>query len=278
STDGSVDIIRKYESKLAYWVSENDNGQAHAINKGLQRATGDIVAWLNSDDQYFPDTLQFVSDYFNQNPEVDLIYGDVQQLYSDGRTQYYSVMEFEPLDFLSRVSVHQPSVFWRRKVLGDVGLLDESLYYLMDFDLWIRFFFNFQTRKVNRMLSIFRVHQAAKTYNDPSGLYYDYRKVLSRFFYSIEDTSAIEIIRNLDLYDNPENKKYSLPKESIKESLQGRALTQYIRNCVIQEYSFGHVRETNRLIFHKRNPLTIWSQLFLLLKNNLGVRYLFYKR
>ena len=75
STDGSVDILRKFEGRLAYWVSEKDRGQGHAINKGLQRATGDIIAYLNSDDYYLEGTFARVADYFGCHPDVDLIHG-----------------------------------------------------------------------------------------------------------------------------------------------------------------------------------------------------------
>src|SRR6185295_16519519 len=76
STDNSVDIIKKYESRIAYWISEKDQGQAHALNKGLARATGDIVAYLNSDDLYLPEAFARVIEYFNQHPQCQWLCGD----------------------------------------------------------------------------------------------------------------------------------------------------------------------------------------------------------
>jgi glycosyltransferase involved in cell wall biosynthesis len=76
STDGSVDVIRKYENRLSYWVSEKDNGQAHALNKGLERATGDIVAYLNSDDLYLPGAFESVINYFREHPQCEWVCGD----------------------------------------------------------------------------------------------------------------------------------------------------------------------------------------------------------
>src|SRR5687768_2251879 len=85
STDQSVEIISKYKDKLAYWVSEKDNGQAEAINKGLAHATGDIVAWLNSDDYYLPGTISAAIKVFEENPDVALVHGDMLAVDEDGK-------------------------------------------------------------------------------------------------------------------------------------------------------------------------------------------------
>ena len=77
STDGSVEIIKKYQDKIAYWVSEKDRGQSHGINKGFALATGDIFAWLNSDDTYMPGALHTVAEYFSKDSDLDFLYGDV---------------------------------------------------------------------------------------------------------------------------------------------------------------------------------------------------------
>ena len=88
SSDNSVEIIRKHEDNLTYWVSEPDKGQSDAINKGFQRATGDILTWLNSDDYYLPGTLHTVAEYFTQHPDVECIYGDLQVVASNGDLLY----------------------------------------------------------------------------------------------------------------------------------------------------------------------------------------------
>ena len=80
SSDASADIIRRYADRLTYWVSEKDNGQAHAINKGFAKASGNLLCWLNSDDFYEPDTLPFIADYFKSNPEVDVVCGGTCQV------------------------------------------------------------------------------------------------------------------------------------------------------------------------------------------------------
>ncbi len=139
SGDGSVEIIQRYADRLAWWVSEKDRGQADAINKGFSRAQGEIVAWLNSDDLYLPGALRAVAEVFAANPQVGLVYGDVQSV--DGAGQPFNVMTFAPytLDDLMRFRIiSQPGVFLRRAVLAKTGLLDTSYHYLLDHHLWLR--------------------------------------------------------------------------------------------------------------------------------------------
>ncbi|MDP4268387.1 MAG: glycosyltransferase family 2 protein, partial [Bacteroidota bacterium] len=213
STDNTIDIIKKYENKISYWISEKDKGQSDAINKGFKVASGEIIGWLNSDDLYLrPDisrndeksTLLCVAEAFTKNPEIDLIYGDVENFNDKGETEYYHVNEFEPLDFLKRVSIHQPSVFWRKKIIEETGYLDENLHYTMDYDLWMRIFFTYKTLKINKIISKFRIHNSSKTNSNPKDMYMEYRKVFSRFICSIEKTKYIELLKELRIYDNSE--------------------------------------------------------------------------
>ncbi|MGI9145089.1 MAG: glycosyltransferase family 2 protein [Chloroflexota bacterium] len=140
STDGSVEIIRKYERHLAYWVSETDAGQSHAINKGFSRATGDIFAWLNSDDFYAPGVLSRVAAEFAARPEIGLVYGDCLFLdEGDGSTRLRPArqMGFDRL-LVGDNPIWQPSTFFRRSVFEEAGGVDESLHLALDYDLWLR--------------------------------------------------------------------------------------------------------------------------------------------
>ena len=139
STDGSVDIIRKYDGRLAWWVSEADSGQADAINKGLARASGEIVAWLNSDDYYLPKTIPAVMDLFAKHPEAGLIYGDVLSV--DGEGNPINIQRFQPYtldDMMAFKIISQPAVFMRRSILEKAGYLDPSYHFLLDHHLWLR--------------------------------------------------------------------------------------------------------------------------------------------
>ena len=269
STDSTTEIIKKYENNITYWVSEQDKGQSNAINKGIQKATGEIIAWLNSDDQYLPDTFNSIATLFMQNPDVDVIYGDVENIFPDGKKELYS-NKFNTIEFLGKVSIHQPSVFWRRKLHDQIGDLDESLHYLMDYDLWMRLFFRYKTLKIPKTLSKFRVHPNSKTGTNPNGLYLEYRKIISLFINSINYIAFKNKLLDLNLYDNPLGKNYTIT--AIPNSKEIKCIiNNYIYNCGVQEYSFGHAANANHLLFEsiKAKPL---PSFYFIIKNYL--RYL----
>lgn len=184
STDGSVDIIRKYEPWLTYWVSEKDEGQAHAINKGFERAEGDIFAWLNSDDQYCRDALQRVAEIFLENPDLDLVYGDCEMI--NGADRVIDSIMSRPGDLgdlLARDFIPQPSAFFRRRAWEAVVGLDTTLLYILDFDLWIRMFL--QGKKalyVPSAFSRFRWHGASKSNREVVQFGVEYLLLLDRLF------------------------------------------------------------------------------------------------
>ena len=140
STDGSVDIIRKYEPWLAYWASEPDRGQSHAINKGWRRSNGDVVAWLNSDDIYDASAIHKVVEFFQSNDDVDMVYGDCLVIDEKGRLEGSSPsMEFS-LEALvcNKWFISQPATFIRRSVFDAVGMINENLNLVMDWEFWLR--------------------------------------------------------------------------------------------------------------------------------------------
>lgn len=169
STDGSVEIIKKYEKHLAHWQSEKDDGQSAAINAGFRRATGDIIAWLNSDDQYLPGTLHFIANQFIKTGVLEdkIIYGHCVDIYESPK----SIAKSKDLRRLVKISdielVHfmtQPACFWTLNVWKKIGELDENLRYGMDWEWFIRsnragISFEF----VDRFLSVNRVHESRKT-------------------------------------------------------------------------------------------------------------------
>lgn len=138
STDNTVELLKKHEQHYT-WVSEKDNGQTHAVNKGLKRVKGDIIGWLNSDDIYYPGAFQCVLDFFETNPDIDIIYGDAHHIDKEDKvieqypTEPWDIERLKDTCFLS-----QPAVFFRRRVIETYGLLDEKLSYCMDYEYWVR--------------------------------------------------------------------------------------------------------------------------------------------
>ncbi len=140
STDGSLEIIRKYANQLAFWVSEQDQGQSDAINKGLAKATGEIVAYLNSDDLYCPHAIRRAVEFLTAHPDVGIIYGDFSVVDETSRVRHACVVP--PPFSLSRLLlwnlIPQPTAFVRREILDVTGPFDVTLHFCMDYDLWVR--------------------------------------------------------------------------------------------------------------------------------------------
>jgi hypothetical protein len=163
STDGSVEIIKKYESKLAGWVSEKDQGQADAISKGFARCTGEIVAWINSDDYYLPNAIRSAAEALINNPAAGLVYGGTIAVDETGRTIHLPKYDQWTLeDLLTFKIIGQPAVFMRRSVLEQVGFLDLSYHFLLDHQLWIRMASRAPMIYVSQRWAAGRFHAQAK--------------------------------------------------------------------------------------------------------------------
>ena len=163
STDGSVDIIKKYSSRLAYWVSEKDLGQADAINKGMSRAKGEIVAWLNSDDYYLPHAIKSAAAALEANPQVMMIYGNM--LAVNQTSQTINQLRYRPLtleDLLCFQIIGQPAVFMRRVAFEKAGGLDTSFHFMLDHQLWLKIAAQGPMVHVDETWSAARFHPQAK--------------------------------------------------------------------------------------------------------------------
>jgi len=167
SSDSSVEVIRKYGAWVTHWVSEADEGQANAINKGLKRANGDIVAWLNSDDFYYPGAFHSVADFFSGNPDAMAVFGDAAFVDETGqRLRIYRGVEHgfgRMMMYWRGWDIPQPSVFMRKRVLSEFGFLDESYRFALDYEYFLRISKRHPFRHMGRLLAAYRLHGQSKT-------------------------------------------------------------------------------------------------------------------
>src|ERR1035437_7173425 len=164
STDNSVEIIKKYEKHLAYWVSEKDNGQADAANKGLKISTGEIIGWLNSDDTYLPNALLKVAEYFQIYPEYDVIFGN--QVLTDSCGKYLRIKHELPYNY-HRLIYHmyqsQPATFFKRNIIQKIGYLDAALYYTLDYEFFLRMGKICRVKHIATLFATYRLHSNSKS-------------------------------------------------------------------------------------------------------------------
>ena len=172
SSDGTADIIRRHESRLAWWVSERDRGQVDAINKGFAHATGDVLGFLNADDVLAPGALKTVCATFAAEPDVDLVQGGVEWIDFEGRplgthlgdmTSLEDALDIFKVWWGNRQWV-QPEVFYRRALKDRVGAFDERYHLAFDYDFWVRCFrAGARVQRIREMLVRFRRHAAQKS-------------------------------------------------------------------------------------------------------------------
>lgn len=220
SRDGTLEVIKRYEQRLAYWTSEKDRGQSDAINKGLRRATGEIVTWLGSDDLFTPNALHRVAEHF-QGTDAALIHGK-SELFGNGFDGQVKGAEDDDLEirYLAGMPFPQPSSFFRRSVLLEQGYLDESLHYGMDYDLLVRIALNYPIKKVPDVLSRYRLHQESKSIAQGIEFTRDWSKTFSRLLRSFDFTEGfIKSLSDLGLYIEGED-SFQVTKSFSAEELR----------------------------------------------------------
>lgn len=182
SADNTLEVLRKYESRLK-WVSERDDGQTDAINKGFRMSKGTVLAWLNSDDIYYPGAVSRAVKALRENPEAEMVYGKGNYINTDdGVTGEYPTGPFDYERFSELNFICQPSVFFRREALEAVGELDRSLNYVMDYDLWIRVARKFKVLYVPEVLAALRIHPGSKTTAQSVATYAEMLSTSKKYF------------------------------------------------------------------------------------------------
>lgn len=165
STDGTPDLIKKYAARLGWWTSEKDGGQTDAINKGFGRARGDVFAWINSDDTYEPGAVAAAAKYLQEHPEIGMVYADCNYIDEAGRV--IGKFNAAQTDYrrLRRgyTRIPQQTMFFRAELWKQIGPLDPSFYFAMDYDLWTRIAARAAIRYVPQTWANFRLHTSGKT-------------------------------------------------------------------------------------------------------------------
>ena len=193
SKDNSIEIIKKYEKYLAYWISEPDGGQSNAINKGIKRATGNIINWLNSDDYLQPNALRNIREHF-LNPNTDVVAGR-----SNIVTESKIVRQSNGTDLyeenlpktIGQARIDQPETFYRKTIFDKLGPLNEQLHFVMDKEFWIRYLIAEglnRVTKISDILANFRLHADSKTVSKPTNFWKEENAIL----YQIATTNNLD--------------------------------------------------------------------------------------
>lgn len=179
STDGSVEIIKKYEKYLAYWVSEKDHGQADAVNKGFLKSTGEILTWQNSDDLFLPNAFFSAVEAFKRYPQSSLVFGNVKMV--DEEDQECGELRFVPFRrwalMHGRMMMGNQAAFWRRELFFDAGLLDASLNFVMDYEFFLRASFCGKFKFIREFQGALRLQGESKTSTIPQVRIREYAEV-----------------------------------------------------------------------------------------------------
>lgn len=198
STDNSIDIIKKYEEKISYWISESDDGQADAINKGFRHSNGDFVCWVNSDDILYPYYVAKRVQQFKENPNVDMIYGDIEQGVDLSNKRLRKGRQTSIKDMLkyAKCPIPQQSAMWRRGVIEKIGYLDPQWHVLLDREYFIRTAANCSIKYIIGAVAFFRHHKHSKSAMEKL----KWAEELPRYYEMVFNDNIYDLLPNLLSY------------------------------------------------------------------------------
>jgi len=238
STDNSVEIIKKYDSKITYWESKKDRGQSHAINKGIEKATGEIITWINSDDILMPNALHQVAKLFSESPKnIGFIHGG--SIPFDEQKEYEADFGYKDISkerLLSGMAFTQPASFIRKEFLDEFGKLDEDLNFAMDYDLFSKLCLSCDSLASKQIFSKNRLHSQSKTLQHQMGFFYEWHQVFLNRLHELNHTNSIKLIENSELILL--KKTYDISKKVIPLYEADEKETLFFHLCYLLKFSY----------------------------------------
>lgn len=249
SSDGSADIIKRYDSHLTYWVSEPDKGQSDAINKGLHRATGDVINWLNSDDYFQADALAYIGEVFSDS-KVNVLCGRSRKFDTD--YEFFStgtdVYDTNLAKTIGWARIDQPETFFRKSAYDEIGGVSTSLHYLMDREWWIRYLLKYGLDgivKSDKILVNFRLHPQSKTVSQANVFQLDHDAI----FFSLAQQSGHSQIANFIKKLFVITLNYEFPYFEVSKEILYSSYMYYLLHRAHELYYTGDYKKA-RLILH----------------------------
>jgi glycosyltransferase involved in cell wall biosynthesis len=254
STDETVHILRSFDAKLR-WISEPDKGTADAINKGLESVGGEILGWLNSDDIYYEGALEAVREFFDENPDVDVVYGDANHIDENGSfiekypTESWSWERFHEICFIS-----QPATFFRRRVIREFGALDIRYPHCVDYELWIRWAkAGAKFQHLPETLAATRLHSEAKTVAKRLACHEDINNILRDHFGKVPQRWVLNYAyAAVDDRKIPREQQLRYTGALVKESVKASARWNRNLDWNLVQTLTGLLREAIRYEFQNK--------------------------
>lgn len=250
STDNTIEIIKKYSKHLTHWVSEPDRGQSDAINKGLRLSTGEVFNWLNSDDYYEPNTLEFVGTQFLQKD--CLVLCGKSRIFNENGTEYFSTGTDIYKDNLPKTigwaRIDQPETFISKHLLDQIGLVNEELDYVMDKELWMRILFQTDLKNIytsDTILANFRLHPNSKTIATAANFEHE----MDSLCHTIASNYSLNrIIQGLESTFELSTKKTNTLLNTSNENLVSSALNYYLFKRFLELYTSNNYKSAKNLL------------------------------
>ncbi|HQF27347.1 MAG TPA: glycosyltransferase family 2 protein [Bacteroidia bacterium] len=274
SVDNTVSVIKKYESKISYWVSEPDNGQSDAINKGFQRVTGDIVNWLNSDDELAPNSLFEIGKAFIENPECTCCVGRIEMFNQSGVIGTTSSV-ISPLleQCIGFGKVNQPSMYFSTKCHKKIGMINSRMNYLMDTEWYLRYLLAYGNNSivdVDKVFSRFRYHDESKTVSqaekfrfERDSMYYSLAKQFELFEYA-------EFIKNYGKVNV--DFEFNIPNELISFNKE-KSINYFVYQLGLEYYHYRVMNKAEKCLKFVNQDLLLESEVEILKSRLMKIKF-----